>query len=115
MSDLQQLLLRAEKAEADRDALLEALGFKPGPLIADRHIILKDATGLRPAMVEARRERDQARLNHEFAWAYAAQAIRPWIKERFGKWVTYKTANTLVDRIFATEAGRLAISNSGEG
>lgn len=54
-------MLSLSQAELDRDALLQAIGFKPGPLGEGlrRRVILDDANGLRPAMVEAhRRERD---------------------------------------------------------
>ncbi|KAA0572256.1 hypothetical protein FZ983_32310 [Azospirillum sp. B21] len=47
---------RLTMAEADRDAVLQALGYKPGPLGNDtrREVILMDATELRPEMVKAR-------------------------------------------------------------
>ena len=57
--DVQALRERAEKAEAERDALCTALGFKPGP-ITKRPIILHEIAGLRPAMVKARREAERA-------------------------------------------------------
>lgn len=49
-------------AEEERDALLAALGFKPGPFrdAGTRAVILGDAAGLRPAMVKARRRADDA-------------------------------------------------------
>ena len=53
-------LCRAEKAEEERDALLQAIGFKPGPMGTAREVILSDAAGLRPAMVKARRAQRDA-------------------------------------------------------
>lgn len=96
---------RANAAEQDRDDLLKAIGFKPGPLRehASRIVILLDATALRPAMVEARRQRDAAEGSLLHAQAYAAEEIRAWCKERFGKWITHKTADTLRRRIFGTK------------
>ena len=53
-----RLTRERDEAEADRDALLAAIGFKPGPLGTElrRKVILDDAGGLRGAMVKARRE-----------------------------------------------------------
>lgn len=54
---------RAEEAEEQRDALLGAANFKPGPFRNDvsRKVILEDVAGMRPAMVEARRKAERAR------------------------------------------------------
>jgi len=55
-------MCRAEKAEAERDALRQAAGFKPGPFTDDlsRKVILEDIEGMRPAMVEARRAQSRS-------------------------------------------------------
>ena len=56
-------------AEADRDALLQALGFRPGPLVGSmRDMILREAAGLRPAMVEAR--------HIAMTWQMSAKEVR---------------------------------------
>ena len=113
IADLRQRLHaaeeRAEKAEGDRDALRAAIGFKPGPLKDDRDddIVIIDAKALRPAMVEARRQRDDAQSKLWDSHAHAAQEIRAWVKERFGKWITHKTAWTVADRIFGSERAAL--------
>lgn len=100
-----EVLARAEKAEGDRDALRQAIGFKPGPLDADRDadIVIIDAKALRPAMVEASRARDAAQDKLATYHAHAGEEIRAWVKERFGKWITYKSAWTLADRLFGSE------------
>ena len=68
-------LKEVTQAEADRDALLAALGFKAGPLGHDgrREVILDDATALRPAMVKARRE------------ALETQGDRDWLTYLIGE------------------------------
>lgn len=60
--------------EADRDALLAALGWKPGPLGEDgrRDVILKDAACLRPAMVRARQEAQRAEGDAQLWHMHAA-------------------------------------------
>lgn len=112
-SRLQAAEERAGKAEGDRDALRAAIGFKPGPLKADRDddIVIIDAKALRPAMVEARRQRDDAQSKLWDSHAYAAEVVRAWVKERFGKWITHKTAWTLAYRIFGSE--RAALKTEG--
>jgi len=94
-----------EKAIGDRDALRQAIGFKPGALKEDRDadIVIIDAKALRPAMVEARRAKDDAQARLATIHAYAGEEIRAWVKERFGKWITYKSAWTLADRLFGSE------------
>lgn len=55
--------LTAERDEAatDRDALLGAAGFKPGPKSGPSlKVILDDIEGMRPAMIKARREAERA-------------------------------------------------------
>lgn len=91
-----------DKAIGDRDALRSAIGFKPGPLDEDRDrdIVIMEAKALRPAMVEARRAHQRVEQQLFSAYAYAEETIRVWANERFGKWITYKTAKTLRDRLF---------------
>lgn len=93
------------KAEGDRDALLQAIGFTPRPLDDDRDadIVIKDARALRPAMVEARRARDAAQDKLATCHAHAGELIREWVKDRFGKWITYKSAWTLANSLFGSE------------
>lgn len=66
---------RAASAEKDRDALLSALGFKPGPIGGDRQVILADVSGLRPEMVKARREAAEAE-SEALTWRYLAEEER---------------------------------------
>lgn len=70
-------LCRAEKAEEERDALLQAIGFKPGALGDElrRKVILDDAAGMRPAMVEARRE---ARRTQGDADLWSMRMLEEW-------------------------------------
>ncbi|MFP5516973.1 MAG: hypothetical protein ACLGJC_28310, partial [Alphaproteobacteria bacterium] len=71
-------------AEADRDALLGALGFKGGPLGDDlrRKVILDDAAALRPAMVKARRRADEAEAGAMLADGFVSERggllLRVW-------------------------------------
>jgi hypothetical protein len=104
-----------ERAEGDRDALRQAIGFKPGALKEDRDadIVIIDAKALRPAMVEARRARDDAQVRLATIHAYAGEEIRSWVKERFGRWITHKTAWTLADRLFGSERAALRTRPSG--
>lgn len=59
---------------ADRDALLSAAGFKPGPLTENnRRVILDDIAGMRPAMVIARREGQQAQAEADLWSLFCAE------------------------------------------
>lgn len=54
-------------AVLDRDALCQALGFKPGPLTGGRSVILSNAAAIQPEMIKARRRADQAQ-DDAFMW-----------------------------------------------
>lgn len=88
-----------ETAEEERDALLRALGFKPGPMGSSREVILKDAAGLRPEMVRARTAERELRSDRDWDRMAAAELLRKWVKRKFGRWITWRTAWAAVDEI----------------
>jgi hypothetical protein len=65
--------LEVDRAAEERDALLAALGFKPGPFRSElsRKVILDDAAGLRPEMVKARQRADEAEVDAAM-WMFIA-------------------------------------------
>lgn len=67
--DQSERVRELEAAERDRDDLLKAAGFKPGPLVDDltRKVVLDDVAGMRPAMLAARDEASQAKSD---AWLW---------------------------------------------
>lgn len=72
--DIVLATLRASTdAAEERDALLSALGWKTGPFRDEgvRTVILEDSAGLRPAMVEARREAQDASGDRDM-WRWIA-------------------------------------------
>lgn len=89
-----------ERLKEERDALLAALGFKPGPMGSAREVILKDAAGLRPEMVRARTAERALRSDRDWDRMAAAELLRKWVKRKFGRWITWRTAWAAVDEIF---------------
>jgi hypothetical protein len=91
---------RDEAAEA-RDALLSAIGFKPGPFkdALSRKVILDDASGLRPEMVRARRAAQELRADLDWDRMATAELLRKWVRRKFGKWITWRTAWSAVDEV----------------
>jgi hypothetical protein len=91
---------RDEAAEA-RDALLSAIGFKPGPFkdALSRKVILDDASGLRPEMVRARRAAQELRADLDWDRMATAELLRKWVRHKFGKWITWRTAWSAVDEV----------------
>lgn len=99
--------------EEERDALLSALGFLPGPFKDEltRKVILDDAAGLRPEMARARRAEMALQSELEENRLIIATNLRQWVRKRFGVWITWKSAWAATDDILP--AGRAALSQGG--
>lgn len=101
---------RALSAEADaakvgeeRDALLQAVGFKPGSMDRARDVILADAAAMRPAMVKARRAQRDAEGDAMLLQCFMAEGrFEPLLVK---VWKRAKAAEARAER---AEAGRQA-------
>lgn len=99
--------------EEERDALLKALGFRPGPFEDEltQKVILDDAAGLRPEMARARRAEMELQSELDGNRLIIATNLRQWVRRRFGVWITWKSAWAATDDILPS--GRLALSQGG--
>lgn len=106
MTDLSELLERAEKAEEERDALLAALGIITGPLGDElrRKVILDDAAGLRPEMVRARQAEKELISQRDWDRLVLVTNLRTWVHARFGIWITWRTATKAAREILPIQA-----------
>lgn len=103
--DLGKMVERRPTAEEERDALLAALGFRPGPKGSARDVILKDSAGLRPEMVRARNAERELKSDRDWDRLAAAELLRKWVRRKFGPWITWRTAWSAVDEIFPGRQG----------
>lgn len=89
--------------EEERDALLSALGFLPGPFKDEltQKVILDDAAGLRPEMARARRSEMHLQSELHGQREHLAENLRQWAHRRFGVRITWKSAFAAVDEITA--------------
>jgi hypothetical protein len=96
--------------EEERDALLTALGFLPGPFKDDltQKIILDDAAGLRPEMARARSAEMQLQSDLEVNRLIVATNLRQWVRKRFGVWITWKSAWAATDDILPEASAALS-------
>lgn len=76
-SDLERVTAERDEAREERDALMRAAGFKPGPFrdALSRQVLLEDVAGRRPAMVEARRA---AGRNQNDADLWTMRMLEQW-------------------------------------